>query len=172
MIRLFVCVSIFLGLLFVESSQQALRKPSKQVRYKYLGPISARKHFKHLVKSVARQHKIDSALLESVIEMESRWNPNVKSSAGAVGLMQLMPSTCKRYGVEDPLDPRQNIVGGTKYLKYLLELFDNNIELALAAYNAGHAKVLQAGRKIPQIRQTRSYVKSVLEQYDHYLTFD
>ncbi|KOR31409.1 hypothetical protein TI05_12780 [Achromatium sp. WMS3] len=115
-----------------------------------------------LIAKVARRVNINPNLLHAVIQAESAYKPNAISPAGAMGLMQLMPATAKRYGVKNILDPEQNVTGGAEYLRDLLKLFNNNMRLALAAYNAGEGTVLRYGRKIPPYRETREYVRRVL----------
>lgn len=117
---------------------------------------------------VAKRHRLPSALIHAVITAESAYDANAVSRAGAIGLMQLMPATAKRYGVRNRRDPRANILGGTRYLKDLLALFDNNLVLALAAYNAGENAVIDHGRKIPPYRETQTYVRRVLRYYNDY----
>ena len=110
-------------------------------------------------------HGIDAQLIHAVIQTESYYNPVIKSKAGAVGLMQLMPATAQRFGVGDRKDPAQNIDAGTRYLKILLKMFDNDLTLALAAYNAGEGTVKRYGNKIPPYPETQNYVKKVLKLY-------
>ena len=119
-----------------------------------------------LIEDEARSNGLDPALLQAVIRVESGFNPAAVSSKGAMGLMQLMPATAKRYGVGDALDPLQNIRGGTKYLKDLLQLFGQDIELVLAAYNAGENAVIRHGRRIPPYQETLNYVPKVMRHYD------
>jgi soluble lytic murein transglycosylase-like protein len=121
-----------------------------------------------LVENAARAHQVDAALLHAVITAESGYNPAVVSRKGAVGLMQLMPETARRYGVENSFDPAQNINGGTKYLSDLLQMFNNNIELAVAAYNAGENAVIRHGYSIPPYRETLAYVPKVLKLQKKY----
>lgn len=121
--------------------------------------------FRAEVAEASRQAGVDARLVHAVMAVESGFNPNAVSSAGAVGLMQLMPGTARRFGVRDSRDPAQNITGGARYLSYLLEYFKNDMALALAAYNAGEGAVLGAGRKIPAFRETIAYVPRVLEVY-------
>jgi len=128
----------------------------------------ALKPYAPMVARIARDYGLDSALLHAVIAVESRYNPNAVSSAGAAGLMQLMPATAKHFGVADRFDPEQNMHGGARYLSYLLEKFDSDTSLALAAYNAGETAVFKYGRRIPPYRETTDYVKRVLEKYQTY----
>jgi len=121
--------------------------------------------FSSLVRSAAKKHRIDPDLLHAVIRAESSYNPNAVSRAGAVGLMQLMPATAKRYGVRNRRDPADNVNGGARYLRDLLKMFNSNIRLAVAAYNAGENAVIKYGRKVPPYRETREYVKRVLRFY-------
>ena len=119
--------------------------------------------FAPLVAAAARTYRVDAALLNAVISAESGYNPAAVSNKGAVGLMQLMPETARRYGVTDSFDPEQNIRGGTKYLRYLLGLFDNKLDLVVAAYNAGEKAVISHGYSIPPYRETLGYVHKVLK---------
>jgi soluble lytic murein transglycosylase-like protein len=118
-----------------------------------------------VIEAAARKNGLDPLLLHAVIRAESGYNAQALSGKGASGLMQLLPATAKRYGVTDLFDPRQNIEAGAKYLKDLLELFENNLELALAGYNAGEGSVIRAGKKVPNYRETLAYVPKVLEFY-------
>ena len=117
---------------------------------------------RRLINEVAAEVKIAPALLHAVIATESRYNSNALSPRGAIGLMQLMPETALRFGAPDPYNQRDNILAGANYLKFLLKLFDNNMELALAAYNAGHGAVMRAGNRIPEYPETMAYVPKVL----------
>jgi soluble lytic murein transglycosylase-like protein len=122
-----------------------------------------------MVDKIARTYGVESALLHAVITVESRYSPKAVSRTGAVGLMQLMPETAKRYGVTDPLDPLQNLRGGARYLRYLLKKYNNDRNLALAAYNAGEASVAKYGNRIPPYPETTNYVPRVMEYYRKYL---
>jgi soluble lytic murein transglycosylase-like protein len=115
----------------------------------------------------AREHKLDPLLIKAVIKAESNFNPQAISPKGAQGLMQLMPGTARDLKVRDPFDPAQNINGGAKYLRYLLDNFDQNVELTLAAYNAGPGRVAPHN-VIPNIPETKNYVAKVLENYRSY----
>jgi len=118
------------------------------------------------IRSAADQHGLDPQLIHAMIEAESGYNAFAVSPKGALGLMQLMPSTAETYGVWDPMDPHQNINGGVKFMKRLLERFDSDLELALAAYNSGEANVIRHGRKVPPFNETKNYVNRVLENYN------
>ncbi|MBC7838276.1 MAG: lytic transglycosylase domain-containing protein [Nitrospiraceae bacterium] len=115
----------------------------------------------------AEQHHVQPALLLAVMKAESSFNPIVISKAGAVGLMQLVPETAIRHGVRHLYDTNENITGGAKHLRYLLDRFHGNTRLALAAYNAGERKVDRYG-KIPPYKETQDYVKKVLVYYRGY----
>ena len=121
-----------------------------------------------IIKAAAVKHELDPNLLHAVIQAESAYDAKAISSAGAVGLMQLMPGTAKQYGVTNRNDPEQNINGGAKYLKFLLNLFDSNLKLAIAAYNAGENAVKKYKNSIPPYPETQHYVKKVLALYDKY----
>lgn len=118
-----------------------------------------------LINDAARAHGLDPKLVHAVIRAESGYNANAVSSKGAVGLMQLIPATAQRYGVQDSYDPNQNIQGGTRYLRDLLKMFNGNMELAIAGYNAGENAVIRAGNRIPPYPETMAYVPKVLSFY-------
>ncbi len=118
--------------------------------------------FSELIAAAAEKFDVDANLIQAVIKAESNFNPKAVSSSGALGLMQLMPSTAESLGVDDPLDPEQNIFGGTKFLHRLLDKYKNDVSLALAAYNAGPGAVDKYGG-IPPYAQTQTYVKRVLD---------
>ncbi len=120
-----------------------------------------------IIKRAAETYNMDFSLIKAVIDAESSFNPEAVSSAGAQGLMQLMPATAKALGVTDSFNPVENIMGGARYLKGLLERFDNNESLALAAYNAGPGRVKQYGG-IPPFKETQTYVSRVLERREGY----
>lgn len=143
-------------------------------RYKRLSrkstKIRPRVPVTHLERAIAHhslRHRIDPALIRAVIKAESDFNPTAVSKAGAIGLMQLMPETAVRLDIRDPYNPEENIGGGARYLRYLLDRFHGNLPLALAAYNAGERRVGQT-RALPPIQETREYVSKVLRFYDAY----
>lgn len=124
-----------------------------------------KRKYSPMIAEAASKYKIDEKLLHAVIQTESAYDPNAVSSAGAVGLMQLMPETAKRYGVKDRKDAQQNIDGGTRYLKDLLKMFNSNLKLAVASYNAGEGAVKKYNNSIPPYPETQNYVKQVLALY-------
>ena len=134
------------------------------------------KAVKHLIREASAAHGIDYELLQALIATESGFNPLAVSPKGAVGLMQLIASTATRYGVKASknapvetqlADPQTNIRAGSRYLSYLIHLFPDQIELALAAYNAGEGAVQRAGNQIPNYPETQNYVKTVMQLYQH-----
>jgi len=117
-----------------------------------------------LVREAAERHNVDPALVRAVIETESHWNSSAFSRKGAIGLMQLIPTTAQRFGATDAFNPKQNIDAGVRYLRTLLERYNGNLDLALAAYNAGEGAVDRA-HGIPSFRETRNYVQRVQNAY-------
>ena len=126
-----------------------------------------RDHYVDMVANVANRYRIDAALIHAVITTESAYDSKAVSRAGALGLMQLMPATAKRYGVNDPHNPMENLLGGVRYLRDLLVQF-RSVPLALAAYNAGENAVAQYGNQIPPYPETQAYVRKVLTHYKRY----
>jgi soluble lytic murein transglycosylase-like protein len=144
----------------------------KLVAYFEVAP--AFRSVKHVLREVSASHDVDYELLKALIATESGFDASAISPKGAVGLMQLMPATAGRYGVaadkrntvEQKLaDPRTNIRAGASYLSYLIKLFPGELELALAAYNAGEGAVQRAGNRIPNFKETKNYVKTVMQLY-------
>ena len=123
--------------------------------------------FHPIILQAASRHEIDPALVKAIIMAESGYNPNAISQRGAKGLMQLMPSTAEALGVEDVFNPEQNISGGVRYFKKLVNRFDGDIKLALAAYNAGSNKVRHY-QGIPPYKSTHHYIEKVFKYYKQY----
>ncbi len=121
--------------------------------------------FTPLIDAVARRVQLHPELLHAVVRAESCYDPQAISRTGAIGLMQLMPGTASRYGVNDSRDPRSNLEGGARYLRDLLRMFRNDLSLALAAYNAGENAVKKHGKRVPPFPETQEYVKRVLDYY-------
>jgi len=125
------------------------------------------KNFDQLISEFAKKYEVEFALIKAMIRAESGFNPNAVSRKGAKGLMQLMPETAQRMNVSNIFNPRENIDGGVRYFKYLLSLFDNDLRLSLAAYNAGENLVSELGT-IPPYQETVDYVQRVLSYYQSY----
>lgn len=125
--------------------------------------------FDAIITSCAREFGVDKSLVKAVIHAESGYNPNAVSRKGAAGLMQLMPSTAQGLKVADSFNPEDNIRGGVRYLRFLLDTFKGNVSLALAAYNAGLGKVSKYGG-VPPYQETRNYVSKVLNYQKSYMS--
>ena len=126
---------------------------------------NSREDIENLINKYAQKNNLDPDFIKAVVKQESGFNPDAKSKCGAMGLMQLMPQTAKGLGVIDAFDPEQNIDGGTRYLRSMMNRFNNDPKLALAAYNAGPAAVQKYG-DIPPYRETQNYVKNILSSYE------
>ena len=111
---------------------------------------------------------MDSRLVKAIIKAESDFNPKAVSQKGAMGLMQIMPENFQHLDIEDPFDPRENIMGGTRYFRYLYDRFDGKLALSLAAYNAGPTAVDNYNKTIPPYRETEQYVQRVMDYYRIY----
>lgn len=120
---------------------------------------------RYIAESGAR-NRVDPTLLYAIMHQESAFRPRAISRVGASGLMQLMPGTARRFGVTNIFDPRQNIEGGARYMRFLLDFFGNDIVLALAGYNAGEGAVLRYGRRVPPYRETQEYVRRISRRYE------
>jgi len=137
-----------------------LRK-DRQLRTRFRSASGDAQQFEHLITASAAKYGVSPSLIRAVIQAESGYNPQAVSRAGAGGLMQLMPGTARHMKVADRFDPGQNVDGGVRYLKFLLDTFKGDVSLALAAYNAGLSKVARYGG-IPPYEETRTYVSRVL----------
>lgn len=137
------------------------------VEVQFAAGINAAGDLHSLIDRASFANKLDSALIRAVIRVESDFHVRAVSRKGAQGLMQLMPDTARRYGVKDVFDPEQNINAGARHLAGLLARFDRDLNLALAAYNAGEQAVLRFGRRVPPYPETKDYVLKVMRLYRH-----
>ena len=147
----------------IGTNGKAVKRSKSKVNYSALEQNKQR--FSSLIDKVAKETLLRPELLHAVIRAESAYDPHAISHKGAVGLMQLMPATAERYGVSDRRNPQQNLRGGANYLKDLLIMFEFDLKLAVAAYNAGENAVIRSGNKIPNYKETRNYVAKVLQFY-------
>lgn len=120
------------------------------------------------IQHTSSKHDVDPDLIWAMIKTESNFNSKAISPKGAKGLMQLMPATARAYDVSDPFDPYDNIEGGIRYMRYLLMMFNGNVSLSLAAYNAGEHKVLSYKRNVPPFSETKNYINRVLTYYNYF----
>jgi len=135
-------------------------KPGVSVSISEFRPVPPDEAYEDLIQEAAGTYDLDPALIRAVMQTESSFNPTVVSRVGAQGLMQLMPALAEEMGVRDSFDPRENIMGGARYLRELLDRFRGNVRLALASYNAGPTAVAKYGR-VPPYRETQRYVKQI-----------
>jgi soluble lytic murein transglycosylase-like protein len=152
------------GYQLIQKAGKKLRMPRIDFRAK----DANRKRFASKIAEVASRYQVPEALIHAVIAIESAYDPDAISRAGAVGLMQLMPATARRYGVANRRNPAANLAGGTRYLKDLLLRFDSNLELAIAGYNAGENAVEKFGNRIPPFDETQNYVRKVMQLYSRH----
>src|SRR5690242_19377183 len=145
----------------LEDTAMAVASGSKKDR----GWSTGRPGLDNLIRQNGSKYNVDPYLIFLVMEQESHFNTHAVSPKGARGLMQLMPGTGSRFGVRRPHDPAQNIAGGTRYLRELLNKFNNRVDLVLASYNAGEGAVIKFGHKVPPYAETRNYVKKISKQY-------
>jgi soluble lytic murein transglycosylase-like protein len=144
----------------IKEKAKCTKSDGKYAKKKY----TAGSEFHNIAEEKAKKHNVDPNLVKAVIKAESNWNPQAVSHKGAVGMMQLMPKTASDLGVGNRYNPEENIEGGVKYLRHLLDKFNGSLTLALAAYNAGPARV-EKDRRVPSIPETVDYVKRVMNDY-------
>jgi soluble lytic murein transglycosylase-like protein len=150
-----------------ESKEEAEGEGTQTASVRTTNSVSDGSPYDTLISECSKKYAVDSALIKAMIRVESGFDPFAVSKKGARGLMQLMPETAKRLNVSNVFNPRENIEGGIRHLKYLFSLFNDDLRLSLAAYNAGENLVLQTG-SIPPYRETRDYVVKVLNFYQSY----
>ena len=143
---------------------QAIQEAVGVTNTQQITPHATRNQILDIVSQISEKHGVDENLVKAVIKQESGFNPKAKSKAGAMGLMQLMPQTAKHLGVKDPYNAMQNVDGGVRYLKSMLDKYNGNVILALAAYNAGPGAVDKYDG-VPPYSETQNYVKSILSNY-------
>jgi soluble lytic murein transglycosylase-like protein len=141
-----------------------------ELLYKNLKTKSGSSNVSQVIDEASHLYHVDKSLIKAVIQQESQYNPEAVSPKGAMGLMQLMPQTAEILGVNNPFDVRENVMGGTRFLKALLNKYDNDLNLSLAAYNAGPEAVDKFGG-IPPYEETENYVKNVLQSYNEFNNF-
>jgi len=139
----------------------------KEKRVHFKSDIDINK-YDHIIAKAAKKYKVDEALIKAIIKAESNFNHEAVSPVGAQGLMQLMPATAYALQVEDVFQPENNIEGGVRYLRYLLNTYRGDLRLALAAYNAGETAVAKYSNNVPPFRETRNYINRVMSYYDQF----
>jgi len=139
----------------------------KEKRVHFKSDIDINK-YDHIIAKAAKKYKVDEALIKAIIKAESNFNHEAVSPVGAQGLMQLMPATAYALQVEDVFQPENNIEGGVRYLRYLLNTYRGDLRLALAAYNAGETAVAKYSNNVPPFRETRNYINRVMSYYDEF----
>jgi soluble lytic murein transglycosylase-like protein len=150
--------------LYIRESKEDVGDENQSFSVSY---IKDSNQYDSLISELSKKYQVDFALIKAMIRAESGFNPSAVSRKGAKGLMQLMPDTALRMNVSNIFNPRENIEGGVRYFKYLLSLFNNDLRLSLAAYNAGE-NVVGELRSIPPYRETMDYVKKVMSYYQSY----
>lgn len=148
-----------------KKAERIIRTGQAEIQKNNQSETKTQKDFHSIVMDKANKYEIEPSLVHAVIKAESNGNPSAVSRKGAIGLMQLMPTTASDLDVRNPFDPEENIDGGTRYLKYLIDKFRGDLTLALAAYNAGPKLVEKTG-SVPKISETKEYVKKVLSIYN------
>ncbi|MEZ0601134.1 lytic transglycosylase domain-containing protein [Paraburkholderia sp. IW21] len=157
------------GLTVIVAGDPPAERGAKRTHAPFSATINIAR-FADVIEEASRTFRVSPELLRAVIDVESRYNPNAVSDKGAQGLMQLMPDTARRFSDGNMFNPRDNVLAGARYLRFLLDLFKDDMELALAAYNAGENAVIRAGYRIPSMPETRQYVPRVLARYRRLLT--
>ena len=153
---------------FLNPDQQLLKDFSDRRRVR-VAFSKASVAYEDIIEDTARAHRVSPVLVKAVIQAESSFNPGAVSHKGAVGLMQVMPTTARLMGVHDPADPQKNIVAGVKYLKMLLELYNDDERLAIAAYNCGPENLRRYNNQVPPFRETQAFVDKVMRYYNQHL---
>jgi len=148
-----------------QSQIEEVQKFSKELYKKIDNEIAEQERYSSFINAAAKRYNLTPELIQAIIKIESSFNPFAISERGAMGLMQLMPETAKEMNVEYPFEAEENIMGGSRYLRKLHDLFAGDLQLVLAAYNAGPNRILENNHRIPRIPETEEYVKKVLQEY-------
>jgi ribosomal protein S25 len=148
-----------------QSQIEEVQKLSKELYEKIDNEIAEQVRYSSFINAAAKRYNLTPELIQAIIKIESSFNPFAISERGAMGLMQLMPETAKEMNVESPFEAEENIMGGSRYLRKLHDLFAGDLQLVLAAYNAGPNRILENNHRIPRIPETEEYVKKVLQEY-------
>ena len=148
-----------------QSQIEEVQKLSKELYEKIDNEIAEQVRYSSFINAAAKRYNLTPELIQAIIKIESSFNPFAISERGAMGLMQLMPETAKEMNVQFPFEAEENIMGGSRYLSKLHDLFAGDLQLVLAAYNAGPNRILENGYRIPRIPETEEYVKKVLQEY-------
>lgn len=138
---------------------------TRKINVEALKVSTGKPELDQLIEEAGKKHGVDPRLILEVMRQESGFKQYATSPAGAKGLMQFIPGTAKRYGITNAYDPKQSIDAGARYLRDLLDMFNGNVELALAGYNAGEHRVVRNGYRVPQIRETQNYVRTITQKY-------
>jgi soluble lytic murein transglycosylase len=167
-VRLYADIYVHMDSEGVLHFTNAPTSPDYKIFIKEQSPLSSNSdgsgRYDDLIREASKNHGISFSLLKALIKIESDFNPRAISSAGAMGLMQIMPENIKSLNIKDPFDPWENIMGGTRYLKQLIGHFEGKLPMALAAYNAG-PNVVDRYKQIPPFKETENYVEKVMEYY-------
>lgn len=153
------------NLKYSHSSMPLIRHTSLSVGNSLAGFTTGNSSVDNFIIESGRRNSVDPLLLYAIMHQESTFKPRALSNKGASGLMQLMPGTAARFGVKNIWDPKQNIEGGTRYMRFLLDKFEGNVQLALAGYNAGEGAVMKYGYRIPPYNETQEYVRRISKRY-------
>jgi len=148
-----------------QSQIEEVQKLSKELYEKIDNEKAEQVNFSSFINAAAKRYNLAPELIQAIIKIESSFNPFAISERGAMGLMQLMPETAKEMNVGSPFEAEENIMGGSRYLRTLHDLFAGDLQLVLAAYNAGPNRILENSHRIPRIPETEEYVKKVLQEY-------
>ena len=158
-------IPVFMLLVVACVNASAAHRPKTKRSVRASAPASSRADIDRYISEAGTKYDVDPELIRLVVGQESAYRANARSHKNAMGLMQTIPATAQRFGVTNPYDARQNVEGGTRYLRWLLQKFCGDVQLTLAGYNAGENRVTRYGDKVPPYRETRNYVEKIIAQY-------